>query len=282
MTLCANFMLENKKILITGSAGSVGSELYRQLAPKNTVLGFDIDETGLYDLHEEYRQKGHNVFYMLGDVRSRQTLSDLFDYFLPDIIFHAAALKHVSPNESYPMEAVKTNVEGTANIMLEAKRRSVPKLVYISTDKVINSNSVMGVTKRLGELMVRNAGYTAVRFGNVLGSRGSVIPIWQRQLEKGEPLTVTDERMERYFMSIEEACELVIEAADAEGGKVMVMDMGERVNVLKIAKEILGKAGKPDHPIKIIGVRPGETLYEDTMTPEEKLKAIKQGRFWVI
>jgi FlaA1/EpsC-like NDP-sugar epimerase len=276
-------MIEGKRIFITGSAGSVGSELYAQLATKNTVLGLDINETGLFDLHEEYRLKGFDVHYRLGDVRNRETVRDAVSGFHPDIIFHAAALKHVTPNEVFPEEAVETNVKGTLNVVDAARRNGVPRLVYISTDKAINSWSVMGVTKKLGELITKNAGYTAVRFGNVLGSRGSVVPIWQRQLSTGEPLTVTDERMERYFMSIEEACELLIKAAEiGEGGEVMIMEMGALTNVLQMAKDILGKAGKSPDQIKMIGVRPGETLKEELMTPEELARATKIDGFWVI
>lgn len=275
--------MQGKRILITGAAGSIGSELYRQLAPGNSVLALDNNETALFDLHEEYRLKGHDVHYRLGDVRDQNVVNDTFENFLPELVFHAAANKHVTPNEAFPREAVQTNVIGTLNVVGAAKRVGVEKLVYVSTDKVINSNSVMGVTKRLGELVAKNAGYVAVRFGNVLGSRGSVVPIWQRQLDAGEPLTVTDARAERYFMSIEQACELVIKAAEiGTPGQVLVMDMGGKVNILQAAKDILGKVGKPDHPISIIGMRPGETLSEGLMTNEEQSRAVKVEQFWVI
>ena len=159
-------MLKDKRILITGSAGSIGSELYRQLAPHNTVYGLDINETGLFDLHEEYRLKGHKVFYRIGSVRDLETVRDVMDEFKPEVVFHAAALKHVTPNEAYPSEAIETNAMGAYNVISQAKKHGVEKLVYISTDKAINSYSVMGVTKKLGELIARNAGYIAVRFGN--------------------------------------------------------------------------------------------------------------------
>lgn len=270
------------KILIFGAAGSVGSELYRQLVDSNTILAVDINETALFDLHEEYAQKGKDVSFRIGDIRDRQVVREIFDSFTPATIFICSALKHVYPNELFPEEAVKTNVLGTINIVNEAKSRKVPKVVYISTDKVINSNSIMGVTKRLGELVTRNAGYTAVRFGNVLGSRGSVLPIWQRQIDKGEALTVTDSRAERYFMSIEEACRLVIKASEiGKGGEVIVMDMGKKKNVLELAKEILGKSGKEEN-IKMIGLRPGETLSEDIMTNEEITRSEKLEEFYII
>lgn len=276
-------MLEGKRILVTGSAGSIGSELYRQLVVGNTVMGMDINETALFDLHEEYRLKGFDVEYRLGDVRDPEVVKDVFSKFSPNVVFHCAALKHVTPNEAYPREAVKTNVMGTLNVISEAKRTGVEKLIYISTDKVINSYSIMGVTKKLGELITKNTGYTAVRFGNVLGSRGSVIPIWQKQLDAGEPLTITDERMSRFFMSIEEACELVIRACEiSQGGEIMVMDMGNRKNLLELAKEILHKAGKPDHPIRTIGIRPGEALTEEIMTDEERGRALKLEDYWII
>lgn len=270
------------KILITGSAGSIGSELYRQLVENNEIYALDINETGLFDLHEEYNQKGYKVHFRIGDVRDRHTVCSAISQFKPDIIYHAAALKHVYPNEVYPEEAINTNVLGTLNVVKEARKHGVEKLVYISTDKVINSNSVMGVTKRLGELMVKNAGYTAVRFGNVLGSRGSLIPIWERQLSRGEALTVTDERAERYFMTIEEACALVIKATDLGGSKIVVMEMGEKKNILELAREILGKAGKDERQIKMIGLRPGESLSEETMTEEERARAIKIDQFYIL
>lgn len=275
-------MFLKDKILITGAAGTIGSELYRQLVKQNDLFAVDINETALFDLHEEHKQKGFDVKFRIGDVRNRHTVREVLEW-KPDVIYHCAALKHVYPNELFPREAVETNVVGTLNIVEEAKRTGVKKLIYISTDKVINSYSVMGTTKRLGELIVKNAGYVSVRFGNVLGSRGSVIPIWQRQLNQGEPLTVTDEHVERFFMSIQEACSLVIEAGKmGHGGEIIVMNMGERKNILQLAKEILGKAGKEDHPINIIGLRPGETLKEELMTEEERKNAKQIGNFYIL
>ncbi len=272
------------KILIFGGAGSIGGELYRQLVSEgNTVLSVDINETALFDLHEEYAQKGYDVQMRIGDVRDTEMVQECFISFEPDEVYIASGLKHVYPNEVFPNEAIKTNAIGTYNIVNTAQFCKTPKLVYISTDKVINSNSIMGVTKRLGELITRNAGYTAVRFGNVLGSRGSLIPIWERQLAKGEPITVTDARAERFFMTIEEACALVIKAAQLEAsGKVVVMEMGERKNILALAKEILGKAGKDETNIKMIGLRQGETLSEEIMTPAERETAEKVGEFYIL
>ncbi len=279
-------MIEEKRILITGGAGSIGSELVRQLAAKkNKIFILDQNETGTFDLREELVQEGFWVHSRTGDIRDKDVVEDVFEDFKPQYVFHAAALKHVTPNEEYPIEAINTNCIGTYNVMQAAKRwECLEKFVFISTDKVIHGTSVMGATKRLAEIMVRNQGnrFVAVRFGNVLGSRGSVIPIWQKQIEEGKPLTVTDPRMRRYFMTIPEACELVIEAAEqGDGGEVMILDMGEQVNVLELAKQVLQKAGRKED-IRIIGMRPGETLDEKLMTEEEERIATKVGRFYVI
>lgn len=277
--------IENKRILITGGAGSIGSELVRQLARHNKIFIVDINETGAFDLREELNQEGFWTHSRTGDIRDPRVVSDVFADFKPEYVFHAAALKHVTPNEEYPLEAIQTNIVGTYNVMAEAKKwKCLEKFVFISTDKVINSNSIMGATKRVAEIMVRNQGekFVAVRFGNVLGSRGSVIPIWEKQLREGKPITITDGRMKRYFMTIEEACELVIEAAETgNGGCTMILDMGEPVSVLELAKDILKKAGS-NVGIKEIGIRPGETLDEKLMTLEEERTARREGKFFVI
>ena len=258
------------KILVTGGAGSIGSELVRQLVKDNDVFVLDINETAMFDLVEELGIKGR-----VGDVRDPIVLEGQYD-----VICHAAALKHVTPNEQEPIEAVKTNIIGTHNVIQFAKRTGA-KLINISTDKVVLGESIMGLTKKIAEKMVRNAGYTSVRFGNVLGSRGAVIPIWQKQLDENRPITVTDGRMMRYMMTIPEAVELVIEASKLPQGKIVILDMGEPVNVLHLAQEILGKSGK-DVGIKEIGMRPGETLTEELMTPEERARAEKIGKFYVL
>lgn len=275
--------MENKKILITGCAGSIGSELVRQLAPKNDVYGIDLNETGFYDLYEDLKYHESPFRGRVGDIRNRETLESVFNWFKPEVVFHAAAYKHVTPMEHNPREAVETNVIGTCNIVDAAHRHNVERLVFISSDKAVGSNSVMGCTKRLGELVVKNAGYVSVRFGNVLGSRGSVIPIWQSQLDRGLPLTVTDERMERFFMSIEDAVSLVIEAGEiGEPGQIVILDMGKPVNVLQTAKEVLQKLGHENYPIRMIGLRPGETLTEKIMSDEEEKVAIKKDKFFII
>ena len=274
--------LKRKRVLVTGGGGSIGSELVRQLSVKNKVFILDNNETATYSLMHELSSRW--VKGRVGDIRDERTVLDIFSDFKPQVVFHAAAYKHVSPMEIYPIEAIQTNVVGTYNILHEAyKYECLEKFIYISTDKVVNAKSIMGATKKVGEIMVKNAGGIAVRFGNVIGSRGSVVPIWQRQLDTREPLTITSPDMERYMMTIPEACSLVIKAAeDGSGGEIYIMDMGERVNVLEILKKLLGKIGKSDYPIKNIGIRPGETLIEKLMTVEEEAMATKKGNFWVL
>ena len=252
--------MKGKRILVAGGAGSIGSELVRQLAKDNKIFLLDTNESGTFDLTEELSQEGYWVKPRIGDIRNKETVADLFADFKPQIVFQAAAYKHVSPMEMYPEEAISTNINGTYNLLREAKRyECLEKFVFVSTDKAVSSNSVMGATKRVGEIMVKNQGGIAVRFGNVMGSRGSVLPIWQRQIDQGKPLTITDRRMTRYMMTIPEAVGLVIEAAETgKGGEIFCLDMGKPVNIYDLAVEILGKAGKSE--IKEIGMRAGETL----------------------
>lgn len=277
-------MIQGKRILITGGAGSIGSELYRQLAEAgNTIMAMDINETALFDLHEEYRLKGFDVHYRLGDIRDERVVDVVFQYFKPNYVFHAGALKHVTPNEAYPRETVKTNIIGTLNVIAACKDNNVEQMVYVSTDKVVNSNCIMGISKRFGEVVARNAGYVAVRFGNVMRSRGSVLEIWERQLAKNEPITITDERMERLMMSIPQACELLIKACEiGEPGQLLVMDMGKPIKIVDLANKFLEEHGKVGYPINVIGIRPGEQLSEKLMTPEEELSSIKKGNFIII
>ena len=278
----SNNSIQDKRILVTGGAGSIGSELVRQLAPGNKIFILDLNETGAFDLREELDHEGHWVHSRTGDVRNRETLEDVFSDFKPQIVFHAAALKHVTPNEEYPREAVETNILGTLNIIEYAKKYEVEKFVFISTDKAVQSSSIMGATKRVSEIIVRNQGprFVVVRFGNVLGSRGSVIPLWQKQIDEGKAVTVTDPQMTRYMMTIEEAVKLVIKAANYGGnGGIFCLDMGKKVNVLELAKEII-KGTKSE--IKIIGLRPGEQLTEKLMFEEEEAVAEKIGEFYVI
>ena len=270
--------LKNKRILITGGGGSIGSELVRQLAPDNKIFIIDNNETNTYLLREEMRGKGYWVHSRTGDVRNKATVFDVFSDFKPQIVFHAAALKHVTPNEEYPREAVETNIIGTLNMIEEAKNwECVDKFVFISTDKVVNANCNMGITKLCAEGLVRKAGFIAVRFGNVLNSRGSVLKIWEKQVKDKIPITITDKRMERYMMTIPDACELVIEASQGKQGELYIMDMGERKKIIDLKEELY-----PDYPIKEIGMRPGETLDEKLMTKDEEKLAIKRGKFYIL
>lgn len=277
-------MIKNKNILIPGGAGSIGSELVRQLAPHNRIFILDINETALFDLVCEEKAKGYWVNGRVGNIRDKETLEDVFSDFRPDIVFHAAAYKHVSPMEDYPIEAINTNINGTFNLIHYAKKYESKKFVFVSTDKAVQSSSIMGATKRVSEIITRNQGrgFIVVRFGNVLGSRGSVIPIWQRQIEKNQALTVTDPRMERYMMTIEEACELVIKAGEVgKGGEIICLDMGEKVNILELAKDILKKSNRKPR-IDFVGSRPGEQLTEKLMFDDEERSAIKTGKFYII
>ena len=273
--------MENNSILVTGAAGSIGSELVRQLIKKNEVFCIDNNETALFDLIEELRLKGFDVEGRVGDIRD----DDIWDTFIyrkyPSYIFHTAALKHVTPMEWNPEEAVKTNVLGTSKV-IQAANFLGSRLIFISTDKAVDPHSVMGMTKRIGEIMVKNAGGITVRFANVLGSRGSVIPIWQKQVEEGRPLSITHPDMERYFMTIPQAVELVITAAEIGQPKdLIILDMGKPIKILDLAKKIIQESGQ-DLETKIIGIRPGESLTEKLMTDEEQKVAIRQDKFWII
>src|SRR3990167_1054799 len=270
-----------KRILVAGGAGSIGSELVRQLSKVHKVYVLDQNESGVFDLTDEL--KGKNVWGRVGDIRGYKTVKDVFDDFKPQIIFNCAALKHVPLMEYTPLEAIQTNVLGHYNLIHVSKTlECIEKFIYISTDKIVSSRSIMGATKRLGEIITLNQGkgFIVVRFGNVMDSRGSLLRIWQRQINNGEPITITDERMERYFMTIPEAVNLVINASEeGTGGEIFCLDMGKKVNINKLAEEILGKVGGTK---KIIGLRDGETLTEELMTKEEESRAIKRDNFWVI
>jgi FlaA1/EpsC-like NDP-sugar epimerase len=268
--------MRDKRILITGGAGSIGSELVRQLAPHNKIFILDTNETNTFLLREELKQRGYWVHSRTGDIRDVDVLKDVFEDFKPQVIFHCAALKHVTPNEEYPIEAIKTNILGTYNIIQEAKRwECVEKFVFISTDKVVNATCKMGITKLCAESLVRSEGFTAVRFGNVLESRGSVLEIWKGQSERGEPLTITDERMERYFMTIPEACKLVIDASNNLPG-TYILKM-PKLNIMQL-KEMY----YPNAPYSIVGIRTGEALSEQLMTTDEKARAVEKQNYYVI
>ena len=281
--------MENKKILITGGSGSIGSALVRTIAkqkPKKLII-LDQDETGAFDLYQEL-EKICNVDYVIANIRERITIEDIFKKQKPDIVFHAAALKHVSPMERYPLEALSTNVIGTWHVINASLKNNVKKFVFISSDKAVNPKCFMGFTKYVGERLCKNANkegktkFIVVRFGNVMASRGSLIPIWNKQIQEGKNLTVTHKNMERFFMGIYEAVDLVLKAARlGKGGETFVLDMGKPINIPDLAKLMIRLSGKP-LSIDYMGVRPGEKYNEELMTKEERSKAIKKGGLFII
>jgi FlaA1/EpsC-like NDP-sugar epimerase len=275
--------LKGKVILVSGAAGSIGSGMVRQIAkyqPKRIVL-LDQAESPLYDFQNELSSNFPDLNFevVIGDIRSYERMERLFDFFKPDYVFHAAAYKHVPLMESNPSEAVLTNVKGTKNLVDLALKFKVNKFVMISTDKAVNPTNVMGASKRIAEIYAQAANdkgitkFVTTRFGNVLGSNGSVIPLFQRQIEQGGPITVTDERVTRFFMTIPEACQLVLDAGTmGEGGEIFVFDMGESVKIIDLAKKMIQLSGLElgkDIEIKVTGLRPGEKLYEELLAEEE-------------
>jgi len=279
--------LSGQVILISGAAGSIGSGLVRQIAPyePQKILLLDQAESPLYDLQNELKTDFPELNFevVIGDIRSRDRMKNLFETFKPRFVFHAAAYKHVPLMESNPSEAVLTNVLGTRNLVDLALENDVYKFVMISTDKAVNPTNVMGASKRIAEIyaQARNeeqkTKFITTRFGNVLGSNGSVIPLFQRQIANGGPITVTDERVTRFFMTIPEACQLVLEAGVmGDGGEIFVFDMGESVKIIDLAKKMIKLSGLElgkDIEIKITGLRPGEKLYEELLAKEENTLA---------
>lgn len=272
-------MIKNKRIVIFGGAGSIGSEIVRQLSLKNKIYVVDNNESGLFDLTESLKE--HWVKGRVGDIRDYKMVSDVFQDFKPQIVINAAAYKHVGLMEYTPLEAIQTNVLGHYNIVHLAKTwECVEKLIFISTDKAVSSNSIMGATKRLSEIITKNMGYTIVRFGNVMGSRGSLTTIWQRQHDEGKPLTVTDERMTRYMMTIPQAMELVIKAIEeTKGGEIFILKMGQKWNILNLATLITAQTKQG---IEMIGSKYGETLTEDLLFEEEKKRAVETENYYVV
>lgn len=273
--------LTGETILVTGAAGSIGSGMVRQIAafqPSILIL-LDQAESPLYDLQNALRDEFPQLTFevVIGDIRSADRMENVFRSYRPHYVFHAAAYKHVPLMEDNPSEAVLTNVLGTRNLVDLAVKYKVFKFVMISTDKAVNPTNVMGASKRIAEIYAQNTEgetkFITTRFGNVLGSNGSVIPLFQRQLDQGGPLTVTDERITRYFMTIPEACQLVLEAGTmGEGGEIFVFDMGESVKIIDLAKKMIQLSGLElgkDIEIKITGLRPGEKLYEELLAKEE-------------
>jgi FlaA1/EpsC-like NDP-sugar epimerase len=275
--------LKGKVILVSGAAGSIGSGLVGQIGnyePKNIIL-LDQAESALYDLQQDLHAKG-TVFpfeIVIGDIRNYDRLKRVFDFYQPEYVFHAAAYKHVPLMENNPSEAVLTNVKGTKNLVDLSLEFGVHKFVMISTDKAVNPTNVMGASKRVAEIYAQTKNqlgktkFVTTRFGNVLGSNGSVIPLFQKQIEQGGPLTITDERITRFFMTIPEACQLVLEAGSmGNGGEIFVFDMGKSVKILDLAKKMIQLSGLEigkDIEIKVTGLRPGEKLYEELLASEE-------------
>ena len=286
--------LAGKVVLVTGAAGSIGSELCRQALAFGAahLVALDFDETGLFDLDADLsrRFRGREIDVVVSDVRDRSSLTRAFARFAPQVVYHAAAYKHVPMMEAYPAEAAKVNVIGTRNTLEQACRAGCEAFVLISTDKAVNPTSVMGATKRVAEIIVQDWHESrprciAVRFGNVLGSRGSVLRTFQSQVERRLPVTITDSGMRRYFMVTSEAVQLVLQASVfGETGDVLVLDMGEPIEIVALARDVIrfyGYEPDVDIPIVFTGQRPGEKLYEDLFTDDEGQDATSHERVFV-
>ena len=275
--------LTEKVILITGAAGSIGSEIARQVIeynPKKVIL-LDAAETPTYHLELEFTKHTFlkNMEFVVADIRNSKRMENVFSTFKPNIIFHAAAYKHVPLMENNPSEAILTNVNGTKNLADISCKHNVEKFIMISTDKAVNPTNVMGASKRIAEIYVQtlnsngNTKFITTRFGNVLGSNGSVIPLFTKQIQQGGPITITDPEITRFFMTIPEACQLVLEAgAKGKGGEIFVFDMGNSVKILDLAKKMIKLSGRKlgtDIQIIFTGLRPGEKLYEEVLATTE-------------
>ncbi|MGJ8734203.1 MAG: polysaccharide biosynthesis protein [Cellulophaga sp.] len=274
--------LKDKVVVVTGGAGSIGSELVRQICKYNykALIVIDQAESALYDLQQELKQNGyHNFFPIVGDIRDKNRLNHIFSEHKPNIVFHAAAYKHVPLMEYNSYEAIKINVAGTKVLADLSVQHNVDKFVFVSTDKAVNPTNVMGGTKRIAEMYIscmqqeKKTKFITTRFGNVLGSNGSVIPLFKKQIDKGGPLTVTHKDVTRFFMTIPEASQLVLEAgAMGEGGEIFIFDMGKSVKIFDLAKNMIKLCGlkyPEEMDIKITGLRPGEKLYEELLANGE-------------
>ena len=278
--------VSDKVVLVTGGGGSIGSELCRQIAANGVrqLIIFDIYENNAYDIQQELKRTYPNLdlVVLIGSVRNGRKVNSVFEKYRPDIVYHAAAHKHVPLMEDSPNEAIKNNVFGTYKVALAADRYKTSKFVLISTDKAVNPTNIMGASKRMCEMIIQvfnnrsKTEYVAVRFGNVLGSNGSVIPLFRKQIEEGGPVTVTHPDIIRYFMTIPEAVSLVLQAgASAKGGEIFVLDMGKPVKIADLARNMIRLSGLKegvDIEIKYTGLRPGEKLYEELLMEEEGLK----------
>jgi FlaA1/EpsC-like NDP-sugar epimerase len=287
--------LSGKRVLVTGAGGSIGSELCRQIAklgPSSLIL-VGKGENSIYEINHELREKypALRIEPIIADVRDYRRINQIFDRMRPQVVFHAAAHKHVPLMESQPEEAVFNNIFGTKNVVEAADWFGTEVFVQISTDKAVNPTSVMGATKRVAELIIQNISkrsktkYVTVRFGNVLGSRGSAIPLFKQQIAKGGPVTITHPDVIRYFMTIPEAVQLVLQAGSmAAGGEVFVLDMGKPIKILDMACDLIELSGLvpyKDIEIKFTGLRPGEKLYEELLTAEEGTTATRHEKIYV-
>lgn len=279
--------VSDKVVLVTGGGGSIGSELCRQIAANGVrqLIIFDIYENNAYDIQQELKRTYPNLdlVVLIGSIRNGRKVNSVFEKYQPDIVYHAAAHKHVPLMEDSPNEAIKNNVFGTYKVALAADKYGASKFVLISTDKAVNPTNIMGASKRMCEMIIQvfnsrsKTEYVAVRFGNVLGSNGSVIPLFKKQIEEGGPVTVTHPDIIRYFMTIPEAVSLVLQAgASAKGGEIFVLDMGQPVKIADLARNLIRLSGYKegvDMEIKYTGLRPGEKLYEELLMEEEGLKS---------
>lgn len=288
--------VKDKVVLVTGGGGSIGSEICRQVAshrPKQLII-LDIYENGAYDIQNEILKNYPNIdlLTLVGSVRDTKRMEGIFSKYHPDVVYHAAAHKHVPLMENSPNEAIKNNVFGTYKTAICADKYKAKKFVLISTDKAVNPTNIMGASKRMCEMIVQGMNqkstdteFVAVRFGNVLGSNGSVFPLFERQIEEGGPVTVTHPDITRYFMTITEAVALVLQAgAYAKGGEIFVLDMGKPVKILDLAKNMIKSAGYiPDKDIKIefTGLRPGEKLYEELLMSDEEVLKTENEHIYV-
>ena len=286
--------IHGKRVLITGGGGSIGSEICRQIArftPEELII-FDIYENNAYELQQELSRthKELKVTVLIGSVRDEARLESVFNTYKPHIVFHAAAHKHVPLMEHSPAEAVKNNIFGTLNVAVASDKHNVSSFVLISTDKAVNPTNVMGATKRVAEMIIQHMNersdtrFVAVRFGNVLGSNGSVVPLFQKQIESGGPVLVTHPDIVRFFMTIPEAAQLVLQACSmANGGEIFILDMGNPVKIDDLARKMITLSGNtPDVDIKIVytGLRPGEKLYEELLLSEEGITATKHKKIY--
>ena len=288
-------LIKDNCVLVTGAGGSIGSELCRQIVkykPSRLVM-LDIYENSLYDIQMEFQRKNikANIVTIIASIRDKKRLEEIFEEYKPALVFHAAAHKHVPLMEGNPLEAIKNNIFGTYNVVNACDDFGVKKFILISTDKAVNPTNIMGATKRMCEMIVQaksknsKTEFAAVRFGNVLGSNGSVVPLFKKQIAKGGPLTITHKEITRFFMTIPEAVGLVLQAMSyAKGGEIFVLDMGQPVKIYDLAVSLIKLSGlepNVDIPIKVTGLRPGEKLYEELLMEEEGLKNTEHKKIFI-